>query len=228
MADLKTPTTKLFFISQIDTLRDPVRNTRWRVLIDSKVFAASGISVTNGDQFSAGEDGTDNFALHVKSCAIPSLQTTVKPIDYMGFKQNHVVQATLDGDMQFATILLEDMRAYEAMLAWQQATLNAGILIGDDGNDRMNLTGLKLGLGNHKDMNNPTNAVVRNNTIKVELYNWMTGDVILRVLLYNAVPTKVGDGLNLQYATADLMNFNFTLHYDRWSVQIPKGYSSKL
>lgn len=226
MADFSNQT-KLFFLSQIDNLRDPVRNTRWRVLIPSEIFAATGISVTNGDQFSNGQDGTDDFALHVKTCQIPEITVSEGQHFYMGFPQHHPVNAKIDASISFETILLEDMRAYEAMMAWEQAALNTGVLVNESNQDRMNQTGLRLGLGNHKDPESSTSIILRNNTIKVELYNWMRGDVIMRLNLINAYPTKVG-GFNLSYKTAELLKFDFTLHADRWTIQIPSDYTTGL
>src|SRR5574343_1152918 len=128
MADFSTQT-KLFSLNGIDNLRDPVRNTRWRVLIPSEIFAATGIQVTNGGQFNNGQDGTDEFALHVKTCKIPELKNEAKDHWYMGFKQKHVVNTDMSAELDFQTILLEDMRAYEAMIAWEQACHNTGILV---------------------------------------------------------------------------------------------------
>lgn len=226
MADFSNQT-KLFFLSQIDNLRDPVRTTRWRVLIPSDVFAASGIQVTNGDQFTNGEDGTDNFALHVKSCQIPTIKLQEGQHHYMGFPQSHPINADIAADINFETILLEDMRAYEAMLGWEQACLNTGILVDNTYKDRMNQTGLRLGLGNHKDSENPTAKVLRNADIKIELYNWMRGDVIMRLNLINAYPTEIA-GFDLSYKQADIANFKFTLHADRWTIQIPEDYATGL
>ncbi|MGK3945878.1 hypothetical protein ABK046_46975, partial [Streptomyces caeruleatus] len=72
---------------------------------------------------------------------------------------------------------------------------------------------------------NPTSTVVRNSTIKVELYNWMRGDVILRLNLINAYPVSV-DGFGLSYSDANIVNFKFKLHADRWTIQIPEGYAT--
>jgi len=227
MADFSNQT-KLFFLSAIDNLRDPVRNTRWRMLIPDTVFAATGIAVTNGDQFANGQDGTDEFSLHIKTAKIPDISITEGKHWYMGFPSNHPINAEIGGEQGFQTILLEDMRAYEAILGWEQACLNTGILVQEDGvTDRMNLTGLRLGLGNHKDQANPTSAVLRNQTVKIELYNWMTGDVILQVFLYNAWPKSVTSG-DLSYESANIMNFTFNLIYDRWGVHIPPDYATGL
>jgi len=226
MADFSNQT-KLFFLSQIDGLRDPVRNTRWRVLVPSEIFAGSGLEVTNGDQFSNGEAGTDEFALHIKSFAVPKVELTAQKHNYMGFEQEHVVNASISGDSRMEVILLEDMRAYEGIIAWEQSCMNTGILVNSNKQDRMNQTGLRLGLGNHKDIANNTSIVVRNADVKVELFNFMRGDVIARYNLINAYPKSV-DGFNLTYKNADLVNFNFTLHYDRWTVEIPHDYKTGL
>lgn len=226
MADFSNQT-KLFFLSAIDNLRDPVRTTRWRVLIPSEVFAASGIQVTNGDQFTNGEDGTDNFALHVKSCQIPSIKIDKGEHHYMGFPSSHPINAQISADINFESILLEDMRAYEAMVGWEQACLNTGILVDNQKQDRMNQTGLRLGLGNHKDITNPNAQVLRNANVKIELYNWMRGDVIMRLNLINAFPLEVA-GFDLSYQNAAIANFKFRLHADRWTIQIPEDYSTGL
>lgn len=224
MADYSNQT-KLFFLNQIDNLRDPVRNTRWRVLIPSEVFAASGIQVTNGDQFTNGEDGVDNFSMHVKTCKIPDITLSEGKHWYMGFPSSYPTNATIEANLDFQTILLEDMRAYEAMLGWEQSCLNTGLLVNKSNNDRMNQTGIRLGLGNHKDNENPTSRVLRNSNVKVELYNWMRGDVIMTLNLINAYPTSV-KGFDLSYESASLVNFNFTLHCDRWTINIPEDYAT--
>jgi len=222
------PDSKMFFLSAIDNLRDPARNTKWRFLVPSNVFDATGIKVTNGLDFATGEEGTDDFALHVDNCNVPEIVTKTDHLNWMGFKSAFAVNADISADMNFTAKVLEDMRAYEAMLAWQQNTINTGILVDADGQDRMNKTGLPLGLGQHKDMKNATNLVLRNNSIKVELYNWQRGDVILRLNLINSMPTKVG-GFNLEHSeNAKLLNFDFGLHCDRWTLEFPSGYQTGL
>jgi hypothetical protein len=142
-------------LSQIDNLRDPVRNTRWRFLIPSEVFAASGIQLPMVIIYH-GEDGTDNFSLHVKSCKISRNYQTEENTGKWEFLPHIQPMLLIEANLDFSTILLEDMRAYEAMLGWEQACLNTGLLVDKGGTDRMNLTGVRLGLGNHKDTDNPT------------------------------------------------------------------------
>jgi len=225
MADIENATTKTFFLSNIDNLRDPVRNTRWRMLIPGEIWTAAGIITSQGGvKFS--EIGTveaaDDFALHIKTCTIHNITTMTAQHNYMGFPSFFPVNAKIDADFPFDAILLEDMRAYEAVLGWHQACINTSLLERNDV-DRTNSTGLRLGLGHHKDNDDANRAVVRNSTIKVELYNWTNGDIILTVKLHNAFPTAI-NGFPLTYAPdAALVNFNFTLHCDRWSVVIPNS-----
>jgi hypothetical protein len=226
MAKLDTKT-KLFFLSGIDNLRDPARSTRWRLLIPSEIFAATGISPTNGLDFGVGEEGTDDFALHVKSCQIPGISIDDDKHHYMGFESSYPVKANIDADINFETILLEDMRAYEAVLAWQQSIINTGVLVDGNNQDRMNETGLRLGLGNHKDIVNETGKVLRNSDIKIELYNWMRGESIMQMRMINAYPTKV-DGMDLSYSDAKILNFKFNLHCDRWTVKVNPDYQTGL
>jgi hypothetical protein len=227
MADTTSPTTPVFFLSNIDHLRDPVRNTRWRVLVPNTIWTAVNASnlITNGENF-VNEGGEDEFALHVKTCTIPNITVTHAAHNYMGFPSAYPVNATIAADFPFSTILLEDMRAYEAVFHWLQACINTNLLVDESKQGRtVQEIGLATGLGNHKDAESSTAAVLRNSSIKVELYNWMRGDVILRVTLINAFPTGV-NGYPLTYAPdAAIVNFDFTLHCDRWTIEFPKDYT---
>jgi len=222
-----------FFLNRIDGLRDPVRNTRWRVLIPQSVFKASGIEVTVGNDFgfAVGDAGTEEFALHVKTCDFPDIELNEDRHMYMGFGSSYPTGADISTELDFETILLEDMRAYEAMLAWEQACLNTGILSNGDNSsgigNRQTDAGLELGLGHHKDEgNNAFNTgvnVLRNNDIKIELYNWMRGDRIVQLKLINAYPKAVTGPKGFNYeATATLQKFTFKLHADRWTVFFPE------
>lgn len=224
-----------FFLNSIDGLRDPVRSTRWRVLIPNSIFKASGIKPTNGLDFAIGEEGMNNFALHVKTCQIPEISLTEAKHFYMGFGSSYPMGADISAQLPFTAILLEDMRAYEAMIGWEQACLNTGILVDNAGKDRLSVgdtSDQRLGLGQHKDGENDAYTsgapnVLRNSDIKVQLYNWMNGDVILTLTLVNSYPLKVGgvDGFNYE-ATAKIQTFNFTLQCDRWTLQIPDQYKT--
>lgn len=227
MADLSNKQTKLFFLSGIDNLRDPARSTQWRLLIPANIFAATGIQPTNGLDFGTGEEGTDDFALHIKQCQIPGIEIQDDKHNYMGFESSYPVKANISADIPMETIMLEDIRAYEAVMAWQQSVLNTGLLVDESNQDRMNKTGLRLGAGNHKDIQNPTSTVLRNSDVKIELYNWMLKQPILQVRLINAYPQKV-EGVDLSYSDAKILNFKFVVHCDRWTMHVNKGYTTGL
>ena len=217
---------KMFFLSAIDGLRDPARGTKWRMLIPPQIFSATGIKPTNGLDFGSGQAGEDDFALHIDTASIPEIKTNIDYLYWMGFKSAHPVGADISADLKFTCKLLEDVRAYEAMLAWQNNLYNTGLLVDANGEDRVSKTGLLLGLGAHKDINNTTSMVLRNNTIKVEMYNWMRGEPILRLNLINAFPLDVG-GWQLEHGEqGKLLNFDFTLHCDRWTIYSPEPYTT--
>ena len=52
---------KVFFGSAIDTLADPYRTSRWRMLISTEIFHAFGMGLQNHDQFDI-QDGESYFA----------------------------------------------------------------------------------------------------------------------------------------------------------------------
>jgi len=218
--------TKLFFLNAIDNLRDPVRSTRWRVLIPQEVLRVIGlVSLANGS-FDATVEGTSDFALHVKSCKIPDRNLETAEQFYMGFSQAHVTNTQLGADIPLESILLEDMRAYQAMHTWQSMCMNTGVLKAKDGSDIISsAANIRLGAGVHKDAaNNDLVSVVRNSTVAIELYNFMNDNVIARYTLLNAFPKSVG-GYNLSYQSASLINFPFTLHCDNWSFTAMDDYA---
>lgn len=227
MADF-TNKTKLFFLSGIDNLRDPVRSTRWRVLIPSEILRVVGLNAIPNGSFLPDEDGTNDFALHVKSCKIPDMNIEAVDQYYMGFGQSHVTNAQLSADIQFESILLEDMRAFNTIHAWQQMCINTGLLVNTSGENIINnSSNIREGLGVHKDSaKNDLVGVVRNSNVTIELYNWMNGDVIAQTKLINAYPKSVG-GFSLSYQNAGLINFPFTLHCDRWTSTTIDGYDGK-
>ena len=216
-----------FYLSAIDHLKDPSRKTRWRMLLPGSILAHTGHANTNKfNLFEDSVEATDEFALHVKDCKIPDITLTQAAHSYMGFKSNFVTNAKIEADFPFKTILLEDARAYEAILAWHQACINTGLLkVGGNagttgpGSDAFTAaSGIKLGLGHHKD--DETIHITRNNNIKIEMYNWYTGKVIMTVTLINAVPKSVG-GWSMDYEEAGGLNFfTFSLHADRWTVNV--------
>lgn len=218
-----------FYLSAIDHLKDPSRKTRWRMLLPGSVLTSTGYASTNKlNLFDDTVEATDEFALHVKSCKIPDITLEQATHNYMGFKSFFTTNAKIDAEFPFQTILLEDARAYEAILAWHQACLNTGLLkvggnagtTGPGADEFTGASGVKLGLGHHKD--DETIHVTRNNNIKVEMYNWYTGKVILTVTLINAVPKTVG-GWEMDYNEGGLNSFTFTLHADRWTVNITEN-----
>lgn len=219
-------TSSMFFLSAIDTLADPVRNTRWRLLLPPSIFAATGIKVSNGLDFGSGMDGMNDFALHVDGCSVPELNIKDDYLSWMGFKSAFPVNTDISADLAFESKLLEDFRSFEAIHAWGQSMINTGLLVDGSDADRMSVAGSPLGLGPHKDIRNPSSTVLRNNSIAVELYDWSHGTVIMRLKLINAHPTKI-EGFDLIHSEdAKLLSFKFTLHCDRWTIYVPPGYKA--
>ena len=226
---------KVFYASAIDHLVDPQRTTRWRLIVPSDIFRLVGVNCTNGVHFGT-EGGDDEFALHVQSGAkVPAAETEDKAINYMGFESWFPVkQKGLAGTIDIECLLLEDMRALEMMMAWNQTVFNQGILsntgtndaihesdrIANEGNNR-----IYLGLGQQENHNNVYAGLLRNASIRLELYDWMYGNVTLSVLFVNAWPKKVdASGMNLDYQNADLGKFKVQFRYDRFNIFIPPNY----
>ena len=227
---------KIFYGAAVDNLVDPHRSTRWRMIIPADIFSLVGIDTTNGNSFSQ-EGGEDEFALLIQSGAkVPPVKTKVGKINYMGFEKKYPIQQDgLSGSMDLTALFLEDARGYEAITGWNQACLNTGILVNSESVDtshdysRTATEGnnqIYLGLGQQENSGNAYSGLLRNKKVRLELYDWMYGDVILSVNLINSWPSSVTGPEGLDYENAKLSNFKFTLTYDRFNVYIPSGYKS--
>lgn len=225
---------KVFFGAAIDHLPDPARSVKWRMIIPKEIFEEIGLEPTNGQSF-AMDGGDDEFTLHIVGApSLPVVKTDNKAIDYMGFQKYFATkQDGLAGEAEFTALFLEDMRAYEAMLAWNQACLNTGILSKSEMSESVhdkNRTATEgknrvhLGLGQQANHNNPTALLVSNTTVRMELYDFMYGDVILAVNYINAWPDEVSVDGSFDYAQSNLMKWKFKLRYDRFNLWIPPGY----
>jgi hypothetical protein len=226
---------KVFYASAIDHLVDPQRSTRWRLIVPSDIFRLVGVNCTNGVHFGK-EGGDDEFALHVQSGAkVPAISTKDASVKYMGFEKYFPVQQEgLAGTITVKCLLLEDMRALEMMAAWNQTCFNQGILSNTGTNDAIHESDriaqegnnkIYLGLGQQENHNNPYAGLLRNASIRLELYDWMYGNVTLSVLLVNAWPKKVdASTFSLDYSDAKLGTFDVTFRYDRFNLYIPPTY----
>lgn len=228
---------KVFFAANVDNLPDPVRSTRWRMCVSPDVFKAVGIKPSSGGQAFDTESGSEEFTIHISGGAkIPDAKIKNDSIWYMGYQKKYPTQQDgLAGNMTLNALLLEDGRAYEAMLAWNQCCLNSGILnsngVKDTSpetdrieNDRGSHDKIMLGLGQQENYGNKTAIILRNSHVTLELYDWMYGTVIMGIRLINAWPAAVTVGDSLDYNNAKLMKFNFTLEYDRWNIWFNKDY----
>jgi hypothetical protein len=221
--------TKDFFLGAVDNKRDPVKSTRWRMLIPGEIILATGVQLTNQSKFNA-DDFKDDFALEVKKVKIPGIEVETKTVDYMGFKTHHAVNSKIDKEFPMTIQMFEDHVGYEAMVAWQQSVLNTGLLVDANNRDEDRLSveqGLQLGLGNHKDQENPNSIIMRNKVIKLEQYNWNNGEVIKTYSLINAFPKSIG-GNDLSHSDANILQYDCTLQCDRWTVSIAKDYRAGL
>ena len=220
--------TKDFFLGAVDNKRDPVRNTRWRMLIPGEIIQATGIQLTNGSNLDP-ISLQDELALDIKKVQMPGIKVKTETVDYMGFKTNYAVNADIGAEIKIDAQLFEDMVGYEAILAWEQSLLNTGLLVNAQGDDRTYTeSGLALGLGTHKDQAaTDKNIVLRNSTVRIEQYNWNNGEVIKVLNLINAMPIDVS-GYDLNHSDAKLIQFSFTLKADRFTHHFPGEYRAGL
>ena len=225
---------KVFFGAAIDTLADPYRTSRWRMLISTEIFHAFGMGLQNHDQFDI-QDGEASFALYVQQPpTIPAVELQSKAFQYMGFNKHYPVgQTGLDGTFSIGGVCTEDMAPYEAMMEWRNLVYNTGEMTlanRSDANWQTNRIAqdssnhIHLGLGQQANWPNPTVQLLRNQSVTLEYYDWMYGDCIFSITYINAWPKKVSLPAKGTYGTAELGTWQATFQYDRFTIWIPPGY----
>ena len=228
---------KLFFGSAVDSLADPFRTTRWRMLISTSIFNAFGMDLQNHDQFNV-QDGESEFALYVQDPpALPSVGLTDAALKYMGFSKWYPTgQNGLDGEFTIGGVLTEDMAPLESMLEWGNMVYNTGELTKANRSDANYDTNriakdssnkISLGLGQQANWTNTTAKLLRNQTVTIELYDWMYGNCILSITYINAWPKQVSLPTTLTYQQAELGKWSAKFRYDRFTMWIPGGYIYK-
>lgn len=225
---------KVFYGSAIDTLADPYRTSRWRMLISTEIFHAFGMGLQNHDQFDI-QDGESYFAYYIQTPpSIPAVSLDSKSFYYMGFKKWYPTgQTGLDGDFTIGGVCTEDMAPYEAMMEWRNLIYNTGELTlanRSDANWQTNRIAqdssnhIHLGLGQQANWTNPTVQLLRNQTVTLEYYDWMYGNCIFSITYINAWPTKVELPTTGGYESASLGTWKASFKYDRFTIWIPPGY----
>lgn len=208
-----------FYITKLDQLpTDPVKTSLWRVIIPNDIWKAAeqdGLSITNFGSFTE-----DDFHLHVQSAELPKVGVETKTMDFFGLKKYFATNVKdLHGTKQFKCMMLEDMRAYQALVHWNQTIVNAGILKGQP-DSRAALSGLNK--STHDEVAGSNNKAILNHSIKVQLYNFYEHKPILTVNYINAMCTDVGTLSGLTYDNPNLGQFDFTLTYDRFEIDFPE------
>ena len=221
----------LFYVSELDNKRDPVRSTKWRLIIPGNILTIIGnYKLSNGKDSSTDLELSREFAVGIQGFTMPQIQTTAQKLMFMGFESNFPTgQSNLASTTNVTINMFEDMRSYEYISSWNQSCYNTGVLEDENKNNRTAQSGLKLGLGTHKD--NITNEANRHDLlrsdVKFQLYNWANGNIILECRLINAWPSTVGSVSAFNYATnANLVTFQTTFTYDRFKLFIPKQYNA--
>ena len=220
----------LFYVSELDNKRDPVRSTKWRLIIPGNILdIIKKFYLSNGKNGMEPEEMSREMAVGIQGFTLPQINTTIQKLQFMGFESTFPTgQSNLAGTAQVTINMFEDMRSYEYLAAWNQSCYNTGVLEDERKNNRTAISGLKLGLGTHKD--NITNEENRHDLlrsdVKFQLHNWANGNIILECRLINAWPSIVNGG-QFNYGTnANLVTFQTTFTYDRFKIFVPEQYNT--
>jgi hypothetical protein len=227
----------VFWGGAIDHLPDPMRSTRARIVIPTSIFGLIGVEPSNGDSF-ANQGGEHEFAIRIQKVPkIPEAKTKDKAVIYGNFpKYFPVGQDGIAGEFTITGPLYEELKGYETLLAWNQTCFNSGYLADtpatamlDSDSSRVTLegnNGIYLGLGQQENYGNTYSGLLRNATIRCELFDWMYGNCIMSVCYVNAWPKSVKINEEPEYSEdPKLMTWSATFRYDRPNIYIPKkGY----
>lgn len=221
----------LFYVSEMDNKRDPVRSTKWRLMIPGDILHIIGseFKLSNGEDKEELEM-TREMTVGIQGFTLPQITTQTQKLAFMGFESTFPTgQSNLAATTNVTIYMFEDMRSFEYLSAWNQSCYNTGVLEDAKKNNRTAQSGLRLGLGTHKD--NITGEANRHellrSDVKFQLYNWANGNIILECRLINAWPSAVSNVSQFQYGTqANLVTFQTQFTYDRFKLFIPEQYNA--
>lgn len=220
-----------YFVSSLEKVGDPIKTNLWKMQFDFTELRRYEENL--GANFNVFDSET--LSLMVKDYSPPIIEMNTQSIFFHGGAKK-VLPTTQQQDDTVTITIQENNRltGYQNIMRWMQYCINTYAYspdaIGEEvkmlsNNTFSNVYGYGSPIYKNKDEDVVGNFFVNTNTIAVDLYDYSTGEVILRVSYINIFPVKIIPP-KLEYASSNLYQYQVEFKYSRHVLSIPTGNGS--
>ena len=211
-----------YFVDSIHRVRDPIRNSHWRLRFNIPLITAQ-----IGKDLIPDISSDDDISVVIKSATIPKLEVNTAEAWYMGQSEIFTTNSTYSKESTFKIVEPQDVRAYRFLGRWQQLAHNTDVFqwgaLGTSVVDPTKDRGVNLGSNKYTATDDGGKSVVRNQSwVYLELYDYTTGETILRVDYINIFPKSLGE-LQLSHEGSELGTYDAVFAHDRHRTTFPKN-----
>ena len=215
-----------YFVNSLANAGDPIRTNLWKMNFDFTELRSYEEQLgTNFNIFDS-----ETLSLLVKDYTPPTVEMAAEPIYFMGGARK-VLPTTQESEDDFTITIQENnnLTGYKNLMRWMQYCVNtfgySPANIGEEAllftkNTYSNAFGYGAPIYKNKDDVNIGNFFVNNNTLSVDLYDYTTGEALMRISYINVFPVKLTPP-KLDYSTSNLYQFQAEFRYSRYVYTIP-------
>lgn len=208
-----------YFVTAMSTLRDPIRTSHWRLRFNVPLIKAQV-----GGELMPDVNTDDDIAVMIKTASVPKVIINTAESWYMGQKIYFQTNTEYDKETTFNIQETADVRGFRFLGKWSELAHNTDLYqLGKLGTSVINPdTEMGVNLGSAK-YNNGGKSVVRNTGwLYLELYDYTTGETLLRVEYVNVFPSSMG-GIALGYDAPELAKYDVTFTHDFYRIILPNN-----
>lgn len=216
-----------YFIDSLNNLRDPIRTNLWRLNFN---IAAIKANFPSGLDFLSDIEDTDSISFMVRSATVPKITVNSAESWYMGQSSKFSTNTEYAPTSTFEIEERQDVKGWRFLLMWNQHVHNTDALyhtkLDEAGTNRVidpeSDTPVGLGTNKYPSSFNRGLSLTRNTDwVSLDLYDYTTGEIIMRVSYVNFWPSEIGEA-SLSYENPTLMKYTFTATHDRYKYVVPK------
>lgn len=228
-----------YWVTQLENVGEPLRTSHWKLnfnfsdLIAYEKYLGYGNNVFSGDIIS----------LATKNYEPPTVHIATEAIYFQGGAKKSL-PVVHDYEDTFTVTMLEtnDLACHKNILRWMQFCINDFSVstrpIGNDittfDKDNYNsIEGYGAPLYKNQDKYTSTNNAVygnffvNHNVVYADIYDYVTGEIVMRVRYVNIFPIKISSP-KLEYNSSNLYEFTVEFKFSRFVYVLPASASTSV
>ena len=219
-----------YFVTSTEVLRDPIRSDHWKLNFDFSELRKYEMNLG----VSSNTFNDTQLSLTVKDYTPPTISMNTEPIFYQGASKK-VLPSSYEYEDTLVVTMLEtsDLVCHKNIIKWMQYIIQnftySTSTIGEETTvfSATDYTFFGYGAPVYKNAEDQVfgNFFINHNTVYADIFDYTSGDSILRVKYVNIFPVKVTQP-KLEYSSSNLYEFTVEFKYSRSVYVIPtKGFS---